>query len=75
MTAKASLAILLCIMDVHPELTTFVYIALVVVALLVIGYWVMYTRKLKTLQHVGKTEGIAIATQEKEERGRTGLIG
>lgn len=75
MTRKPDLVILLCIMDVHPTLTTFVYVALVVVALLVISYWALYTRKLKTPRRVGKNEGIAIATQAKEERGRTGLIG
>ena len=55
-------------MDAHPQLTTFVYVGLVVVALLVIAYWVTYTRLLKTLRRVGKNEGIAIATEEREHR-------
>ena len=62
-------------MDVHPGLTTFVYVALIVVALLVITYWVLYTRRMKVPRNVGKCEGIAIATQHKERTGRTGLIG
>jgi membrane protein implicated in regulation of membrane protease activity len=60
-------------MDVHPGLTTFVYVALVVVALLVIAYWVTYTRRLKTPPHVGKNEGIAMAT-ERRGRGLKGRI-
>jgi bacteriorhodopsin len=55
-------------MDIHPQLTTFVYIALVVFALLVIGYWVAYTRRLKTSPRLGKTEGISMATEERERR-------
>ncbi|HEX9200428.1 MAG TPA: hypothetical protein VF865_12770 [Acidobacteriaceae bacterium] len=55
-------------MDIHPGLTTFVYIALVVFALLVIGYWVTYTRRLKTPRNVGTCGGIAMATQQKERK-------
>lgn len=51
-----------------------VYILLVAAALLVIAYWVLYTRRLKVPPHVGKDEGIAIATQEKERTHRTGMI-
>lgn len=61
-------------MNVHPELTTIVYVCLVVVALLVITYWVLYTRRLKTPPNVGTQEGIAIATQKKENEHRTGMI-
>jgi hypothetical protein len=56
------------------DLTHTVYIALVVVALLVITYWVLYTTHLKTPRNVGKNEGIAIATQQKERSGKTGSI-
>jgi len=55
-------------MDIHPQLTTFVYIALVVFALLVIAYWITYTRRLKTSRRLGKTEGISMATEERERR-------
>ena len=51
-----------------------VYVALVVAALLVIGYWVLYTTRLKVPRNVGKTEGIAVATQQHERAGRTGFI-
>jgi len=54
------------------ELTNIVYVILVIVALLVIAYWVFYTRRLKTQPHVGTQEGIAMATQEKERGGRFG---
>jgi hypothetical protein len=54
------------------ELTQIVYIVLVAVALLVIAYWVSYTRRLKTRPHVGTQEGIALATQAKERRGKFG---
>jgi hypothetical protein len=57
------------------DLTHIVYVALVAVALLVIAYWVLYTTRLKTPRHVGKNEGIAMATQQKERTGRTGMIG
>ena len=66
--------ILLFIMDAHPTLTMTVYILLVAAALLVITYWVLYTRRLKTPPNVGKEEGIAIATQEKERTGHTGSV-
>ena len=51
-----------------------VYILLVAFALLVIAYWVLYTRRLKTPPNVGKEEGIAIATLERERKGHTGWI-
>ena len=54
------------------ELTQIVYMILVLVALLVITYWVSYTRRLKTRPHVGTQEGIALATQAKERRGKFG---
>jgi hypothetical protein len=62
-------------MDIHPGLTTTVYVLLVIAALLVITYWVLYTRRLKTARNVGTCEGIAMATQQKERAGRTGRIG
>ena len=55
-------------MDIHPQLTTFVYIALVVFASLVIAYWITYTRRLKTSSRLGKSEGISMATEERERR-------
>jgi len=58
-------------MDIHPGLTSFVYVALVIAALLVIGYWVAYTRRLKGLRNVATTERIAIATERKERAGKT----
>ena len=61
-------------MDVHPALTSFVYVALIVVALLVIAYWYLYTHRLKTSARVGRNEGIAMATQRKERTGRTGTF-
>jgi hypothetical protein len=54
------------------ELTQIVYIALVIVALLVIAYWVFYTRHLKTRPHVGTQEGIAMAIQARERSGKNG---
>jgi Tfp pilus assembly protein PilO len=54
------------------ELTQIVYVILVAVALLVIGYWIYTTRHLKTLPHVGKQEGIAVATQKRERAGTSG---
>ena len=51
----------------------FVYVALVLVALLVVGYWVAYTRRLKTQPHVGTQEGIAMATQERERKHGSSL--
>jgi hypothetical protein len=48
------------------DLTHYVYVALIVFALLVITYWVAYTTHLKTPRNVGKQEGIAMATQEHE---------
>lgn len=50
------------------ELTQIVYVLLVLFALLVIAYWVSYTRRLKTRPHVGTQEGIAMATQERERK-------
>ena len=71
---RAGRTILLCIMDIHPGLTTFVYVALIVFASLVVLYWVLYTRRLRTPRHVGKCEGIAIATQERERTHKSGSI-
>lgn len=61
-------------MDGHPTLTMTVYILLVAFSLLVISYWVLYTRRLKVPKNVGKEEGIAMATQDKERTGHTGMI-
>jgi hypothetical protein len=57
------------------DLTHIVYVLLVVFALLVITYWVLYTTRMKTPRHVGTNEGIAMATQQKERTGKTGMIG
>jgi hypothetical protein len=51
-----------------------VYVLAIAFALLVIAYWVLYTRRLKVPRNVGKEEGIAMATQEKERTGHTGTI-
>lgn len=56
-------------MDANPHLFAFVFAALIIFALLVIAYWVMYTRRLRTPSHVGKNEGIAMATDERERDG------
>jgi hypothetical protein len=53
------------------DLTHFVYVALIVFALLVITYWVAYTTHLKTPRSAGKQEGIAMATQEHERHGQS----
>jgi len=54
------------------DLTHFVYTALIVAAVLVIAYWVFYTRTLKTRPNVGKQEGIAMATEKRERAGKFG---
>ncbi|MGA1980985.1 MAG: hypothetical protein ABSG84_00820 [Acidobacteriaceae bacterium] len=54
-------------------LTQIVYVLLVLAALLVIGYWVFYTRRLKTQPHVGTQEGIAMAIQERERKHGSSL--
>ena len=50
------------------ELTQIVYVLLVVAAALIVGYWVYYTRHLKTRPQVGTQEGIAMAIQERERK-------
>lgn len=57
----------------HMGLTQIVYVVLVLAALLVIAYWVFYTRRLKTQPHVGTQEGIAMATQERERKHGSSL--
>ncbi len=61
-------------MSVHPVLTLSVYIAASCVFAAVLLYWFLYTRNLKTPPGVGKNEGIAIATQQKERAGKTGSL-
>jgi hypothetical protein len=61
-------------MGIHPTLTLTVYIVAATVFALVILYWVLYTRGLKTRRNVGTQEGIAIPTEEKERNGTTGSI-
>jgi flagellar basal body-associated protein FliL len=56
------------------ELTQIVYVVLVLVALMVIAYWVFATRRLKTRPHVGTQEGIAMAIQAKERSGKNGSV-
>jgi hypothetical protein len=58
-------------MPIHPLLNQSVIIALIVVACLVVAYWVYYTRSLKTPRNVGKQEGIAMATSKNEHRNNT----
>jgi hypothetical protein len=50
------------------EFTQIIYVILIAAALLVITYWVSYTRRLKTRPGVGTQEGIAMATQERERK-------
>lgn len=52
-----------------------VYVGDSVVFGLVILYWYLYTRKMKTPRNVGTNEGIAVATQRKERAHRSGTIG
>ena len=70
-------------MSMHPTLTTAVYILIAVVFVSVLTYMFLYTRGLRskqaTLDQKGRLpasreEGIAAATQHKEETGRTGTI-
>lgn len=61
-------------MDVHPTLTTFVYCAIITVAVLIVAYWALYTRRLRIPRGVGTNEGISIATERKERTGHTGSI-
>jgi hypothetical protein len=61
-------------MSLHPTLTLTVYILAAVVFAIVILYWVLYTRRLKTPPHTGTQQGIAIPTEQKERSGRTGSI-
>jgi phosphotransferase system glucose/maltose/N-acetylglucosamine-specific IIC component len=56
------------------DLTHIVYVILIAVAMLVIAYWVFYTRHLKTPRNVGKNEGIAMATHARERTGKTGTL-
>ena len=74
---------MLGIMDMHPTLTTFVYVALIVVAVAVATYVFLYTRglhtKRDTLNQKGRMpltreEGIAVSTLKKEHQGRTGTV-
>ncbi len=51
------------------DLTHYVYVSLIIFALLVITYWVAYTTHLKTPRHAGKQEGIALATGAKDRHG------
>ncbi len=66
-------------MSAHPLLTTNVYIGIAVVFIAVMAYWFFYTRSVKAKQTtlnetgrlpVSKQEGIARATEEKEDVGR-----
>jgi hypothetical protein len=61
-------------MSIHPTLTLTVYILAAVVFALVILYWVLYTRRLKTPRNSGTQAGIAVPTQENERTGKTGSI-
>ena len=76
-------AIQQCIMHMHPTLTTTVYIVIAVIFVSVVTYMILYTRGLKSKAAViSKTgrlprtreEGIAVATEDKENSGRTGTI-
>lgn len=62
-------------MSIHPTLTLTVYIVAASVFALVVLYWVLYTRRLKTPRNTGTQAGIAIPTQKDERTGNTGSIG
>jgi len=61
-------------MSLHPTLTLTVYILAATVFALVILYWVLYTRGLKTRRDLGTQQSIAIPTEQKERSGKTGSI-
>jgi hypothetical protein len=61
-------------MGIHPTLTLTVYIVAATVFALVILYWVLYTRGLKTRRDLGTQQSIAIPTEQKERSGKTGSI-
>jgi hypothetical protein len=61
-------------MSETPHLTLTVYILAAAVFALVILYWILYTRRLKTPRNAGTQAGIAVPTQEKESTGKTGSI-
>jgi len=70
-------------MDMHPALTTVVYAILIIVALSIVTYMILYTRglhtKRDTLEQLGRLpvsreEGISISTLKKEHAHRTGSI-
>jgi predicted RND superfamily exporter protein len=61
-------------MSIHPTLTLTVYILAAVVFALVVLYWILYTRRLKTPRNTGTQAGIAIPTQKNERTGKAGAI-
>ena len=61
-------------MSNHPTLNAAVIITIIVIFLAVVAYQIIYTRRLKTPPGVGKEEGIAIATEEKERKSKSGGI-
>jgi hypothetical protein len=70
-------------MDMHPTLTTVVYILIAAIFVILMAYMFVYNSRLKakraTLNEKGrlplsKEEGIAVATMQKERSGRSGTI-
>jgi cell division septal protein FtsQ len=65
------------------DLTHTVYLIIVIVFLVVVTYWILYTTRLKARDRtialkgrppISKEEGIAVATLEKERAGKSGSI-
>jgi hypothetical protein len=70
-------------MDMHPALTTFVYVLVGILLISVFTYMALYTKglhtKRDTLEEKGRLpvsieEGIAISTLKKEHAHRTGTV-
>jgi uncharacterized membrane protein len=56
------------------QLTITVYIAASIVFAVVLLYWILYTRRLRTPRNVGTNESIAMASQRKERNHRSGTL-
>ena len=48
------------------------FVILSVVFALVVAWWIIYTRRLKTPANVGKDAGIAMAMHEREQAHKSG---
>ena len=70
-------------METHPTLNITILAVLVLVAVGIAIYWILYTRGMRSKQAalnekgrlpVSREEGISVATEGKEKAGRTGSI-